>query len=776
MSKKRRRLLLGLLLAPVLLGPLAFLLLDLCFPFPWHALERPVAVEVVDRQGRPLRLFLPTDQRWRLPVRLEDLPPRLPAMLVAVEDRRFHLHPGVDPLAVVRAAWSNLRAGRVVSGASTLPMQVARLAHRAETGAPRPRTVQAKVVEAFRAIQLTVHRSKREVLEIYLNRAPMGGNLEGVGAAARFLFGKAPDRLSVGEMALLVALPRSPSRLDPVRHPVAARRARDRVLADLARRGLLSADEAARAAAQPLPDRLQPVPWSAPHLARHLGAGSPGGRVAATLDLALQRTAEAVVARRAVELRAAGLGNTAAVVIDLPTRAVRAWVGSARFLDAAYQGQVDGVLARRSPGSALKPFLYALALDDGLVVTDSWLLDVPRDYSGYVPENYDGRFHGQVSVREALQTSLNAPAVALLQRAGLARFHRLLRDGGLTSLDPSPGRHGLPLALGAGEVTLLELTNLYATLARGGLHRPVALTVEAVGAAPERPLFSPGAAQLVAEILGEIERPDLPGSWDLAAGVPAVAWKTGTSFGHRDAWAVGFSGRWAIGVWVGWFDGRAVEGISGTQHAGPLLFDLFRALPGGAGAAPPRELPQLEVCETSRQLPGPYCPLRRQVAYLPGRTRLPPCDYHRRVFVDEDSGELLAGRCREPHRRVARVLTAYPPELTGWWRSQGQAVEEPPLPAADCQGGGGAPPPRIVSPDAATPYRLRPEVPVEFQKVPLLARADTAAGRLFWYQDGRLLAQGAPGEPLLLTLEPGLHRLVVVDQAGRSDRVEYRVE
>ncbi|HVS00632.1 MAG TPA: penicillin-binding protein 1C [Thermoanaerobaculia bacterium] len=775
----------GLLALAALAAPfLLFFLLDLLFPFPWEALRHPPAVVVLDRSGEPLRFFLPSDQRWRFPVRLSELPPELPRALVASEDRRFYRHSGIDPLAVLRAAWSNVRSGGVVSGASTIPMQIARMAD------PGPRTLAAKLRESFRALQLERRFTKDELLEVYLNLAPYGGNVEGVGAAAWFYFGKTPDQLSLSEIALLTALPRSPLRYDPTRRPRAAEAARDRVLAQLAARGAFSPREIAEASRQPVPAARQRPPMAAPHFTEQVAALSPGeSRLRTTLDRATQRIAEEQVRRRIGELRDQGIGNAAAVVIDNETREVRALVGSAGFLETSFQGQVNGAVARRSPGSTLKPFLYALALDQGRVLPDSYLLDIPTDFSGYVAENYDDRYRGRVTVRDALIQSLNACAVRLLSEVGLADFHHLLKRGGLATLDRPAGQYGLPLVLGAGEVTLLDLTNLYASLAQGGLHRRVRLLAPLApedGKDPEpgERLFSPEAARVVAEILTDVRRPDLPGSWDLTRNVPAVAWKTGTSYGHRDAWAVGFSAHTTIGVWVGNFDGRPRQGISGSQHAGPLLFDLFRALDArGVATARPLDwteraprLETLEVCALSHELPGPFCPERIEVPYLPGRSRLTACSYHRRVLVDAERGGLLAGDCVSSRPHAFRLLTVYPPELVAWWRGQGSPVEEMPRLSPECHGVLGGEPPRIVSPDPSTPYRLRRDAPTEHQRIPLIAREGAGTARLFWYQDGVLMATTSPGESRFLEPRPGEHRLVVTDDLGRSDGVTYTVE
>lgn len=777
-----------------------FLLLNLLFPFPWANLNRPAAVVVSDRSGEPLRFFLPADERWRMPVKLSELPPDLPKALVASEDRRFWSHPGVDLWAIGRAAWANLRSGEVVSGASTIPMQIARMAD------PGPRTLATKLRESFRALQLELRYSKRELLEVYLNLTPYGGNVEGVGAASWFYFGKEPDRLSLGEIALLTALPRSPVRYDPTLHPEAALAARDRVLAQLAERRVFGRRQLEEAKAQPLPRKRRTPPFAAPHLAGELVKLFPGeARIRSSLDRGMQQVAESQVVRRAADLRLQGISNAAVVVIENETRAVRAFVGSAGFFDTYFQGQVDGAMAPRSPGSTLKPFLYAMALDGGRILPDSYLLDVPTDFAGYVAENYDGRYRGRVTVREALVQSLNACAVRLLAQVGLDPFLKTLRRGGLATLDRPAGQYGLPLVLGAGEVRLLDLVNLYASLEQGGVYRPVRMVerdpervgkrgpgVRDLGSAIQRigeggegeRLFSREAARAVTEILTDVRRPDLPESWDLARGVPPVAWKTGTSYGHRDAWAVGFSRRLTIGVWVGNFNGKPRLGISGSQHAGPLLFDLFRSLdPGGKGPVEASPLPkeEIEVCALSHELPGPFCPERAKIAFLSGRSSLVPCTIHRRVLVDRETGDLLAGDClaRRPHE--FRILTLYPPELVAWWRSQGapsSQAGEPPRLSPACSGIPGGDPPRIVSPDAITAYHLRKGVPADFQRIPLVAQTAPGVSRLYWYQDGALVATTAPADGESRFLDPvrGAHRLVVTDDMGRSDGITYRVE
>lgn len=745
--------------------------LDRLFPFPEERLEPPFAVRVLDRDGRPLRFFLAEDGMWRFPLSLDDISPELTAALIDSEDRHFRRHPGVNPVAAVRALWTNLRAGRVVSGASTIPMQVARLAD------PRPRTTAAKLIESFRALQLCAHHSKAEILRWYVNMAPFGSNVVGVGAASWHYFGKDPRTLSLGEIALLSVLPRSPARYNPLKNPAAARAVRDRVLRRFEAHGVFDAGRIAESMSRPLPAARTPVPQGAPHFTRWVRSRLPGESVIRTsLDARMQSVAETLVAGRMDALRREAVGNAAAVVLDVASRRVLAWVGSADFW-AATEGQVDNVLSRRSPGSALKPFLYALAFDRGDLAPGSMLLDVPTDFGGYAPENYGQNFQGLVSARTALASSLNIPAVRLLQRTGTASFLDLLRRGGISTLERPAGHYGLPLALGGCEARLLELTNLYATLADGGVHRPVD-TLAGTAAAPGQRIFSAEAAAMVLDILASTRRPDLPDAWQATVGAPAVAWKTGTSFGHRDAWAVGVNRKLAIGVWAGNPDGSQCAGISGTRHAAPLLFDLFRALARAGDGLPDFPAPALtraEICADSGDRPGPFCPRATSPA-IAGVTRLPVCAMHRRIFTDPGSGLRLHGDCLLGRPSRAETVLIWPAELVAFRLAQGAPLAGLPGVSPDCPDVPEEAGPVIQSPDPGTPYLTRPDAPPEFQRLALSAAPGAGATTHFWYVDGRYTGQGPPDRPCFVPLTPGRHEATVTDDLGRSARAVFAVQ
>jgi penicillin-binding protein 1C len=538
-----------------------------------------VSREVVDRAGALLRPFALKDGRWRLEARAGDVDPRFLTMLFAYEDKRFRDHGGIDPLALGRAALQALATGRVVSGGSTLTMQVARL-----TDPPHPRTLKAKLRQMARARAIERHRTKEEILSLYLTLAPYGGNIEGVRAAALTYFGKEPRRLTLGEAALLVALPQSPEARRPDRNPDAARAARDRVLDRLLAQGALKADEVRLAKLEPVPRGRLPLPQRAPHLAEQMAAERPTvRRHALTLERDLQARLEDLVRERTAAL---GRGLSAALlVVDHAGAEVRAYVGGADFSDAHRAGAVDLARAVRSPGSTLKPFIYALAFDDGIAHPQTLIEDAPARFGAWRPENFDLTYQGVLPVRKALQLSLNVPAVRLLEAVGPQRLATRIKETGARLELPEGAAPSLPMGLGGVGIRLTDLAMLYSALARGGQALPLKLRAEGAVAGPAKPpraLVGEVAAWYVATSLLGTPAPD-----NALGG--RIAFKTGTSYGYRDAWAVGFDGRRTVAVWVGRPDGRPVADLTGRNAAAPLLFDAFARIvrtPAPLGAAP----------------------------------------------------------------------------------------------------------------------------------------------------------------------------------------------
>ncbi|TIH17419.1 penicillin-binding protein 1C [Marinifilum sp. JC120] len=749
----------------------SFFALDLLFPFPKHKLHPPVASVVRDREGKALRIFLPPDGARRMHADFAKVSPELKKTLIASEDRWFEYHPGINPVSIIRAAVANIAAGRVVSGASTIPMQIARMAE------PKKRTLWAKSIEAFRALQLKLHHSNDELLEIYLNMLPYGGNIVGVGAASHFYFGHAPDTLSLGESALLTTIPRGPVFYDPLRNPQQARAGRNRIMLQLAEKGVFPTDEIERNMKLPLPDSIRPVPLKAPHFCRMVL--ERGGRVPetiTTLNSDLQQYAQNMLETHVARLRGDDIDNAACVIIHIPSREIRALVGSADFFEKGFGGAINLAGTKRSPGSTLKPFIYGLAFDQGKLVPESFVYDIPVDYAGYSPQNYDHMYHGQVTVRQALAKSLNIPAVNTLARTGVAEFIDLLKKGGISTLEKAPMEYGLPLALGGCEIKLTELTNLYASLADGGKFKPFSVTAGENNISAQ--ILSPESAWLVLEMLSSVTRPEMNETWMLTRDMPEAAWKTGTSFGHRDAWAVGISGNYAIGVWVGNPDGRPRKGISGAVHAGPLLFDLLRlAAPGGKLPQPPEGsgISEVEVCAHSRQLPGPFCSKRTTMRTLSGKTRLHPCEDCRQIFVDGKSGYRISGECLGRKGIKTKIIRTIPAKLARWRAENNLEIPQLPPLAPDCDLIPSGIAPKIISPAANTPYLLRKDTPLKFQQIALKAEAGPDSGTLHWFLDGRLVSQGKFDEKLFTEISVGKHRISVSDEIGRVDAVEFEV-
>jgi penicillin-binding protein 1C len=565
---KGQRILVGAALAVTLAVTTALALDRICPPNLARYLDR--STEVVDANGRLLRAFTTDDGQWRLKTTVDDVDPTYLALLKAYEDGRFDWHPGVDPVSVVRAAARDIARGRIVSGASTLTMQAARLLE------PRPRTFVAKAIEAARAVQLEWHFTKREVMGIYLTLAPMGGNLEGVRAASLAYFGKEPRQLTAAEAALLVAIPQSPTRRRPDRAPAAAQAGRDGVLARGLEDGVLDRKLYDAALSRPVPAQRLALPMNAPHLAAWLAAQSPNTTVPTTIRLQLQLSLGQLVAEERGQMT--DHAQVAMVVMDNRTGGVVAWLAGGDFFGRA--GQVDLVRAHRSPGSALKPVIYALAFDDRTLHPESVVEDVPVRFKDWLPHNFDRDHQGAVTVRRALQQSLNIPAVLALERVGPARFLSTLRAAGATPLLP-PGDPGnsLGMALGSATVSPLEMAGLYSGLANGGRFAPPQVRRDRPKPEPVQ-LVGDAAAWYVADILADAPLPDGFASLPVALRDRRISYKTGTSAGFRDAWAAGYSANWTVVVWVGHPDGTPRPGQLGRVAALPILFKAFGRLPG----------------------------------------------------------------------------------------------------------------------------------------------------------------------------------------------------
>ena len=765
-----------------------FLLANWFFSLPKEKLQPLPSTVVMDRNGVWLRAFTsPDDDIWRLPeTSLEAISPRLQTAMLTYEDQWFYHHWGINPVSIVSATVDNLKAGKIVRGGSTITMQLARLME------PKNRTLQNKFIEMFRALQLELTYTKSEILTFYFNMLPYGGNIVGSGAAARLYFNKPQSALSLGEAALLAAIPNSPERLRLDRFPERARKARKKVLLRMRDAGKISEQQLQEALQEPIPTERYPLPFKAPHLSRLLASKQPSFTsqnaenqwIRTTIDQRYQDTAERILRERLRPLQGQGVSTGAVVILDTKSHEVLAMVGSHDFFDKASAGQVNGTLALRSPGSTLKPFIYALAIDKGLITPQTLLFDVPVDYAGYTPINYDEKFTGYVTAREALARSLNVPAVNLYAKMGKNHLFGFLRHAGISTLSDRE-EYGLSLVLGGCGINLLELTNLYAGLANMGEFAPYKLikSRDAVGekrkgtppstsaASPASRLLRPETSWIVTEMLTTLKRPDFPNSFEHTGTMPKVAWKTGTSYGHRDAWSIGYSPELTIGVWVGNFNGTGSPILSGSEAAAPILFALFTALSGEKAHqwfTEPANLKTRLVCALTGLPLSPHCLTSTSDVFIPGISAVRECHIHKSIQVDIATGERLCSSCRPGRQFHEETIAVWPAEVATWLNANGFAVPQLPTHNADCTRPLAGTQPIILSPARDTVYHIRSNVPVEYQKIRLSGSVSGDTQEIFWFLNGELIFKGQAVDPTFLTPVAGKHELTCIDGAGRS--------
>ena len=809
------------------------LALDRRFPLPPAPRYSPL---VLAADGAVLHAYLNPTQKWRMKTELAEITPALRTAIIEKEDRYFYYHFGVNPLAIVQAAGRNLLGRGRPTGASTITMQVARLL------TPKERTVPHKLLEMLRAVQLEAHFSKAQILQLYLNLVPYGGNVEGVKSAALLYFRQPPHYLSLAQTVTLAVIPNRPRGLRLGRDNAAIVRERNRWLRRFGREKLFPAKDVADALLEPLDVRRHAAPALAPHLARRLVRQFPTQAIIqSTLQRSAQARAEDLTRNYVRRLRELGITQAAALVVDNRTRQVVAYVGSADFRDFAGQGQNDGITAVRSPGSTLKPLLYALALDRGLVTPKLRLPDVPTNFQGYRPENFDKHCQGEVTLERALAYSLNIPAVRVLSEVGVPAFTEKLQQAGFKSIARNRERLGLSSILGGCGASLEELTGLYAALANGG--RYGALTVAegppggADGTPPPGPLpsgrggarqrvgeivnsecrstsevrtsnspfhyslfhrlapplpegrgpgggvnrevslVSPAAAYLVTDILSQLTRPDLPVNAASSLRLPRIAWKTGTSYGRRDAWSVGYNKEYTIGVWVGNFSGQGVPALTGADVATPLLFDLFNALAYNSPnhwLAPPAALDFRLVCAETGLVPGEHCPDQIIDYFLPGVSSGRRCQHQREVLVSADGAWAYCRACA-PAAGYRRVL--YPnllPEVAAFREAQGLPVRRLPPHNPACQRTRDAAEraPTITSPAANTEYVLDRH---EHPQLLLSCTTDAEVRQVYWYVNDQFLRAAPATERVFFRPTPGPLKISCADDHGRNVDVRMLV-
>ena len=742
-------------------------------PLPEPLFPDNYSFTVLAGDGSLLRVFPNREDQWQLPPEDGGIPEKLVKSVIAFEDKRFFHHLGIDPLAVARALKQNLGAKKRVSGASTLTMQLARLLR------PKDRTLGNKALEVLQAVKIELFLPKARILKLYLDHAPYGGNIRGYGTAAWKYFGKTPNELTWAEAAVLAVLPNSPSLVSPSSSTEALKQKRDRLLAKLKAAGELSETDLTNAVREQAPTAVLPFPLEAPHLAAYLkNQASTTRKPAKTfIDVSLQRVVTDLADRHAEELAESGIRNLAVVVAETESGKVRAYLGSGSFFDKVSQGQVDGLRAPRSTGSLLKPFLYGLAMDDGLLLPETQLKDIPSWFGAFSPTNANEKYSGLVTVREALALSLNVPAVHTLNRYGLEEFASFLKEAGLRHLFRAPQDYGLPLILGGAEASALEIGALYRGLGRFGRFAPLRLA-EQDSVEEGQKLLSSGAASLVLDILKDVRRPGVDFYWRSFSGSRPLAWKTGTSYGQRDAWAAGVSPDWTIVVWAGNFEGHENPNLKSTDSAAPLLFDIWNLLsaknPAKWFTPPEGSLAPAQVCAETGYRVGPDCPKTRTVPAPADAKPLPECPHHRALYVTLDERYRVTSKNWTPgaFKRIVRLV--YPPDLAQFFRTSGRPLAN--LPPLLDGGDDGTPPLSILYPKNGAKFFLPRDLDGSLQKLLLRAGHQEKDARIFWYVDGAYLGETRGKHTMAKKFTRGWHRLALVDETGNKAEVEFYTE
>lgn len=753
---------------------LLFIALDLLFPLPQ---VKEFSKEIHAKDGTLLTAYLTSDDKWRLRTEFDEVSPELIKAIVEKEDSWFYWHFGVNPFSIIRALYTNLISGNKKVGASTITMQVARMLE------PKNRTYANKFVEIFRAIQLEVRYSKKEILELYLSLLPFGGNIEGVKSASYIYFNRPPEKLSLAQSIMLAVIPNDPNALRLDRtvqielssssdNPIIGKR--NFWINKFRKEKVFPESDLKDALDEPVESRRYSMPSLAQHFSYYIKENFSGDIIETNLDLSIQQKAENILLRNVRKVFYKGITNGAVLVIDNRNSSVVAYCGSADFYDAGSFGQVNGVTATRSPGSTLKAPLYALAFDEGTLTPQMKFADIPTDFYGYQPENFDLKFYGNVSTEFALINSLNIPAVKLLEQVGLNRFIGLLEGCGFSQIQKHKKKLGLSLILGGCGTNLQELTRMYSAFARGGNLYPLQFTADKTNAKAQR-IFSEEASYLLAQILSGVNRSDIV-NFSNYSKLPKFAWKTGTSYGKRDAWAIGFNPNYTIGVWMGNFNGVGSPNLSGAEAAVPLLFDLFNAIDYDADVKwfeVPENLITRDVCAESGLLPTSFCTSTVKDFAIEGKSHNDVCNIHKPVYVSLDEKIQYCTGCLPSKGYKKSVFAVYQPELSVWLSKNRQDYHLPPVHNPDCTAKFADGGPKILSPSEAYEYYIEKN---SGQEILLLAASDSRVKTHYWYVNGKFFKKSKPGERIFFI--PDEKELVIncLDDKGRDGSVKVSIK
>ena len=775
-------------------------------PLPSSLTHTPYATLLLARDGSLLGAGIAADQQWRF-APVESLPDKYKKSLLLFEDRHFYRHPGINPFAIARALQGNIHAGKVTSGGSTISMQLARLLRQAEylqQDKKLPaRSLTSKLLEAGRTLQLEWRFSKDELLIHYASHAPFGGNIVGLRAAAWRYFGRAPEHLSWAESALLAVLPNSPALIHPGRQRDLLKQKRDRLLRRMHKENYFSDLDLQLALIEPLPDRPQSLPQLAPHLLATLKKQNNTRHVFhSSIDPFIQRTAAQVAERHSLRLANEGVNNIALLLIDHERMETLAYVGNQAWeKQQRYAPDLDLVQRPRSTGSILKPLLYGLMLQEGELAPTSLIPDIPTQFGGYSPRNYDRSFRGAVPAQFALAHSLNIPSVRMLRDYGIGRLQENLQAMGMTTLFRPADDYGLTLILGGAEGTLWDLTGIYARLAASArddnINQPAPTllvedksqrednrpqenkTLPQQNTASIKPVIQQGAAWLTLQALIDVARPGNDNYWRDFSGSQTIAWKTGTSYGLRDAWAIGSNGRYTLGVWVGNAGGEPASFISGQSSAAPILFDVFDALPSvNWFAKPAHALKTISVCKDDGYLTGGQCAAVDME--IPNTSHFDKVtNNHRRIHLDSDEQFRVHSRCETVSNMRAHDWFVLPPMQEFYWRQHHSEYESLPPWRSDCLKDllqvDEDQPIELVYPNEESRIYIPMDLDGKRSRVILKAVHRNPAAQLYWHLDDEFLGETKVFHEREAALEPGLHTLVIVDKQGYRLERRFRV-